>query len=72
MVRCDVEIMDSFSAHADRGEITDFVRNQRGSVKRMFLVHGEIKRQESLRAHLLEQGFKQIDIPILGKEYEIG
>jgi metallo-beta-lactamase family protein len=72
MVRCDVEIMDSFSAHADRGEITDFVRNQQDSVKKLFLVHGEIERQESLKAHLLEQGFHQIEIPELGQEYQIG
>lgn len=72
MVRCDVEIMDSFSAHADRGEITDFVRNQQDSVKRLFLVHGEIERQESLKAHLLEQGFQQIEIPELGQEYRVG
>ncbi len=71
MVRCDVEIMDSFSAHADRGEITDFVSNQRDSVRQMFLVHGEIERQESLRSHLLAQGFRKIDIPELGDEYEI-
>lgn len=72
MVRCDVEIMDSFSAHADRGEISDFVRNQQSSVKQLFLVHGEIERQESLKSHLMEQGFHRIDIPTLGEEYQIG
>jgi metallo-beta-lactamase family protein len=72
MVRCDVEIMDSFSAHADRGEIADFVRNQQGTLKQMFLVHGEIERQESLRSFLIEQGFNHIDIPELGQEFEIG
>jgi metallo-beta-lactamase family protein len=71
-VRCDVEIMDSFSAHADRGEIADFLRNQRQSVQQVFLVHGEIERQESLRSFLGGQGFGKIEIPELGEEYVIG
>ena len=72
MVRCDVEVMDSFSAHADRGEISDFVSNQRKSVKRLFLVHGEIERQESLKSLLLSEGFRRIEIPTLGEEYDLG
>lgn len=71
MVRCEVEIMDSFSAHADRGEISDFVRNQRGTARHLFLVHGEIERQESLSEHLKSQGFKRIEIPTLGEEYQL-
>ncbi|MBI5916871.1 MAG: MBL fold metallo-hydrolase [Bacteroidetes bacterium] len=70
-VRCDVEVMDSFSAHADRGEISDFVANQRQAVKKMFLVHGEIERQESLKSLLLGQGFRHIEIPKLGEAFEI-
>ena len=72
MVRCDVEIMDSFSAHADRGEISDFLSNQRQAVKTLFLVHGEIERQESLKSLLMEEGFRKIEIPKLGEEFEIG
>jgi len=72
MVRAGVEIMDSFSAHADRGEISDFLSNQRHSVKQLFLVHGEIERQESLKSLLLGDGFHQIGIPELGEEHQIG
>jgi metallo-beta-lactamase family protein len=72
-VRCDVEIMDSFSAHADRGEIAGFVANQRDSLKKLFLVHGEIERQQSLRAFLGGRGFDQnrIEIPTLGQEFTL-
>lgn len=70
-VRCEVEIMDSFSAHADRTEISAFVANQQNSVKKMFLVHGEIERQESLKTLLGSQGFKKIEIPTLGQEFEL-
>jgi metallo-beta-lactamase family protein len=70
-VRAEVEIMDSFSAHADRSEISDFIANQRQSVKKLFLVHGEIERQESLRTLLEGEGFKKIEIPVLGQEFNI-
>jgi metallo-beta-lactamase family protein len=71
MVHCDVEIMDSFSAHADRGEILDFVKNQRQSARQIFLVHGELDRQESLRSLLLGEGFSGVEIPELGDEVEL-
>ncbi|MEZ4960401.1 MAG: MBL fold metallo-hydrolase [Saprospiraceae bacterium] len=70
-VRCDVEVMDSFSAHADRSEIADFVANQRNSVRKLFLVHGEIERQEALKSYLGERGFGKIEIPVLGQEYNV-
>lgn len=70
-VKCDVEIMDSFSAHADRSEIGDFVRNQRRSLEKMFLVHGEIERQEALKSFLRDKGFKKVEIPTLGQEYNL-
>ncbi len=70
-VNCDVEIMDSFSAHADRSEIADFVANQSNSVKKLFLVHGEIERQESLKSFLGQRGFHKIEIPTLGQEYNV-
>jgi metallo-beta-lactamase family protein len=71
-VRCDVEVMDSFSAHADRTEIAAFVRNQRGKVKKIYLVHGEIDSQEALRAYLGERGFNGIEIPTLGQVFSLG
>lgn len=70
-VNCDVEIMDSFSAHADRSEIADFVRNQKKSIEKMFLVHGDIERQEALKSYLRERGFKRIEIPVLGQEFNL-
>jgi metallo-beta-lactamase family protein len=67
-VVADIEIMDSFSAHGDRVEMSDYLKNQVGSVKKIFLVHGTIDRQEKWREYLMDQGFKDIDIPNLGDE----
>ncbi|MCP3930432.1 MAG: MBL fold metallo-hydrolase [Bacteroidetes bacterium] len=71
MVRADVKIMDSFSAHADQSELLDFLDNQKKSIKKLFLVHGDLKRQEKFKSALKNNGFHQVVIPSLGQEYEI-
>lgn len=70
-VLADVEIMDSFSAHGDRVEMLDFIANQKDSVKKVWLVHGTIDRQEKWREYLMEHGFKNVGIPKLGDEENI-
>ncbi|MBK8923539.1 MAG: MBL fold metallo-hydrolase [Saprospirales bacterium] len=67
-VLADVEVMDSFSAHGDRVEMLDFIRNQQGKVKKIWLVHGTIDRQEKWRDYLKENGFGSVGIPELGEE----
>ncbi|MBK8555883.1 MAG: MBL fold metallo-hydrolase [Lewinellaceae bacterium] len=70
-VLAEVEIMDSFSAHGDQKEMSDFIENQKQSVKKIWLVHGTLDRQEIWRQYLLDKGFKNIEIPDLGHEEEI-
>lgn len=67
-----VEVMDSFSAHGDRSEMSDFLKNQIGKTRQVFLTHGTLDRQEKWRDHLLELGFSNVEIPELGQEFEIG
>ncbi|MDX1911918.1 MAG: MBL fold metallo-hydrolase [Saprospiraceae bacterium] len=67
-VLADVEVMDSFSAHGDRKEMLDFLQNQKGSVKKIWLTHGTIDRQEKWRDYLMENGFENVGIPGLGEE----
>ena len=70
MVKADVKVMDSFSAHGDRNEMYDFISNQK-DVKQIFLVHGELDRQEKWRSFLNDKGFKNIEIPAPGDEFEL-
>lgn len=70
-VRARVEIMDSFSAHADRHELAGFLANQNGKLKKLFLVHGTIDRQEAFRELLHGKGFGQIEIPELAQVYDL-
>jgi metallo-beta-lactamase family protein len=70
MVRAEIRVMDSFSAHGDRNEMYDFIKNQK-SLKKLFLVHGEIERQEKFKSFLMERGFKDIVIPAEGDEFDL-
>ena len=70
-VKADVIIMDSFSAHADRTELLDFLDNQKGRVRKVFLVHGEIERQEKFKSLLEEKGFPEVAIPELGESFKL-
>ncbi len=68
-VHADIEIMDSFSAHADKNELLRFVANQKGHVRQIFLVHGEFEAQKNFKGLLKAKGFERIDIPKLGEEF---
>lgn len=64
-IRARVEVMDSFSAHGDRHEMLDFIKNQIPGLKRLFLVHGEKETQVHFKQFLTEAGFNNIEIPYL-------
>ena len=67
-----VKVMDSFSAHGDHDEMLSFLDKQdRKKLKKIFLVHGEIDRQEEFKAGLLENGFKKVEIPVLDQVYNL-
>ncbi|MEM9821219.1 MAG: MBL fold metallo-hydrolase [Bacteroidota bacterium] len=71
VVDMDIEIMDSFSAHADRNEMVDFFVNQKKGFKKLFLVHGEIDSQEAFKSMLHKNGFEQVEIPKLGDTFQL-
>jgi len=67
-----VEIIDSFSAHADHNEIVGFLAEQDpGLLKKIFLVHGENDRQNILREDLLSKGFQEVYIPKYGQQFDL-
>ncbi len=70
-VNAKVEIMDSFSAHGDRHEMLDFIKNQKESLKTLYLVHGEEETQKHYKTFLAEAGFKNIEIPRLAQVVKI-
>ncbi len=70
-VKAEVEIMDSFSAHGDRNELLDFIRENLKTMTRLFLVHGETPAQDGFKALLEQNGFTKVATPELGETYEI-
>jgi metallo-beta-lactamase family protein len=71
VVRADIVIMDSFSAHGDKNEMYNFIENQKSYVKRIFLVHGELDTQNAFKHFLIDKGFTNIDIPAQGSEFNL-
>ncbi len=72
MVNASIEIMDSFSGHADQPELLDFVGNlNKDRLKKILLVHGDRERQEPLKKALLGDGFRQVILPELGESFII-
>lgn len=65
----EVVVLNGFSAHADRDDLVGFVEavRDRGSLREVFLVHGETQAQESLQRLLTEREFPTVRIPAPGE-----
>lgn len=70
-LRAHVEVMDSFSAHADEIEMVSFVENQKARCKNIFLVHGNDAARDAFKNKLIASGFKGVVLPNLGEEYTL-
>lgn len=70
-LKAQVEIMDSFSAHADQAEMIDYLAGQEAQCKKIFLVHGTLERQEVFRDALLKAGFGAVAIPQLEEKFTL-
>ncbi len=71
-VNADIKRIDSYSGHGDYKEMSDFISCQdKDQLKQVFLVHGEYEPQQKYKAHLEKEGFENIHIPEVGKEYQL-
>lgn len=68
-VRLQIHMLDSFSAHADRDELSAWVRKL-PRVGQIYCVHGEEPQSSSLAAHLRSLGFTA-DVPERGQQIEV-
>jgi len=61
----EVVVLNGFSAHADQAGLIRFAEEvrERGSLKRVILVHGEPPAQRGLMQALRERGFLTVDAP---------
>lgn len=71
-VHADIRRIDSYSGHGDYNEMLRFLDCQDTSqITRSFIVHGEEDSQKSYRNKMMENGFKDPEIPARFDEYEI-
>jgi metallo-beta-lactamase family protein len=71
-VKADIRRIEAFSGHADYKEMIRFLKCQEPSqIKKTFVVHGEYKAQQTYKGYLEDAGFRNIEIPALGDEFEL-
>jgi len=71
-LRANVEVMNSYSAHADEPELVEFVSHlDPKRLKRIFLVHGDADRQLLLRDALDTAGYGDVYGPERGEIFEL-
>ena len=71
-VKAEVKKIESFSGHGDYKEMISFISCQdKSSLSRIFIVHGEYETQKKYVSTLTGEGFKNIEIPAKGQEFEI-
>lgn len=72
-VRARIEIMDSFSAHGDEGEMIDFLEPlDKKKLKQIFLVHGETEKRQLFKEALERSGHRHIILPSLKESFDLG
>lgn len=71
--RCDVVVLNGFSAHAGQDELVGLVRGMRdkGGVERVALVHGEPGPQRVLAGKLAAIGQENVSAPVRGDAIEL-
>jgi metallo-beta-lactamase family protein len=70
-LRAEVEVIDAFSAHADKNGLLEHVRRfDRARLKKIFLVHGELDQSEALQNALVAEGY-DATVPVKGQTVEL-
>ncbi len=59
-----VEVINSFSAHADRDELLQFVEDCGKELKGIFIVHGDEEQSLALGEHLKAKGYQGVVVPL--------
>ena len=71
-VKASVEVLDAYSAHADKEELMKYLSCQTAEqVEKVFLVHGEPESMEHFRTSLQGRGFRKIIMPQQGESFRI-
>lgn len=71
-VKAKVEVLDSYSAHADYEEMIHFLNCQEPHlIRKLFLIHGRDEVRKNFKSHLHNAGFHHIEIPAKDETFEL-
>ncbi|MDD1735604.1 MAG: hypothetical protein LUO92_04125, partial [Methanothrix sp.] len=70
-VRARMEAIDGYSAHADEGELLDFIAAIPNKPQHVFVVHGEPDATAAMAAGLARLGIENVTIPERGERFEV-
>lgn len=70
-LKAQVVVLNGFSGHADIDELRRMCKPTAARCRRAFLVHGEIDQMEAMKSALIEDGFRDINMPAAGDVFEL-
>jgi metallo-beta-lactamase family protein len=70
-VRCHVERVGGFSAHADWKEVLRWLEGMPGQPRRAFLTHGEPEAAAAMAGHIKERFGWTVEVPQYGEQFEL-
>lgn len=71
-VNAHIANIDAFSGHGDYNEMIDFLDCvDKDLLRKVFLVHGEYEVQKAYKQKMIDRGFRNIEIPALGEEFDV-
>jgi metallo-beta-lactamase family protein len=71
-LRAEVVVLNSFSGHADRNELLEYLgRFDRKDMQQVFVVHGDPDQSEKLGQGLGAAGFRRVVVPARGETAEL-
>lgn len=71
-VRAQVDSIDALSGHADQQELLDWMAPVAPTLKKVFLVHGEVSAMTVLKAKIEERYKLEVICPKRGDRFEVG
>jgi metallo-beta-lactamase family protein len=70
-VRCKIEKIGGFSAHADWKEVVRWLEDMPAAPRRVFITHGEPDAAQAMAGHLRERFGWQIEVPQYGDKFDL-
>jgi metallo-beta-lactamase family protein len=70
-VRASIESLQALSAHADQGELLTWMKPLAGTLKKVFLVHGEPEGAEALQAAIQHEFGVETVLPAWGESFPL-